>query len=229
MAPDNVRGLAPVGDDGGAVRAGHVEPGHADEVRGSDLHARDQVIIKEHIQLEAVIHQLIGDMVAVAEDLPQRFVVHDAHDLVDEVNAPVQDHAAAMLRRAAPVTGNAPGSVYTGLHAVHLPQITAVINVAHEQEFAVPAAVLVNREQSVVLVGCIKHFLQIGRGKRHGLVHIVGHRDGHKIHRRVAQQRLERRVRVDPVFLRRLAAFRLDVIDAHQIHDITVPQIFAVP
>ena len=211
-----------------------------------DLHARDQVIIKEHIQLEAVIHQLIGDMVAVAEDLPQRFVVHDAHDLVDEVNAPVQDHAAAMLRRAAPVTGNAPGSVYTGLHAVHLPQITAVINVAHEQEFAVPAAVLVNREQSVVLIGCIKHFLQIGRGKRHGLladdvlsrlhclngkrlVHIVGHRDGHKIHRRVAQKRLERRVGVDPVFLRRLAAFRLDVIDAHQIHNITVPQIFAVP
>ena len=246
VAPHHPGGHGPVRDQGGAVGTGHVEPGHIDEVGGADLHMGGQVAVKVHFQLEAVVHQLIGDMVTLAPDLPQGAVGDDAHDLVDEVNAPVQDHAAAMLRLLPPVAGDAPGAVDTGLDMVYLPQFSAAVDVPHEQKFPIPPAVLVNREEAAILVGRIDHLLQILGAQRdrfladdmlarrhgldgQGLVQVVGDGNGDKIHRRVVQKSLKGGVRMDAVLFGDLAPLRLYIVDTHQIDHIAPLHVIGVP
>ena len=246
VAPDHAGGLTPIGDQGGAVAADHVEAGQTDEVGGAHLHVDRQIVLKVHLQLEAVVHQLVGDVIALAPDLLESLVLHDTHDLVDEVDTPVQNHAAALGGILTPVPGDTAGAVATGLDVVHGAQLTALVDVPHDQKLTVPAAVLVDRKELAGGLGGVDHLLEIGGGQGNGLladdvlargqslegqglVLIVGDGDGDEIHRGIPQKLLQGCVGMDASGLSQRALGGLNIVNTHQIDDVAVLEEATVP
>ena len=115
---------------GSAVQALYVPSGQVDEVAGAHLHSEHNapVLIREgEGGGEAVVNLLIGH---VREGGVHR-LGHPAHHhvhLVQQVHAPVKDHAAAMLLGVAPVTGDAPAAVDPALDGEHPAQLAVLHN-----------------------------------------------------------------------------------------------------
>ena len=99
--------VAPVIDLGGAASAGHVKARQADKVRCADLNACVKTALKVEVELEAVVHFIVGYVLKSAEDAFNPAVVNYAEHLVDEMDAPVIKHSAAVLLVASPVAGDA--------------------------------------------------------------------------------------------------------------------------
>ena len=153
-----------------------------------------------------------------------------------------------MLFRIAPVTGDSAGTMHTGFNIEHRAQGALFIDLLHDQEILVPAAVLVYGEDHMVLVCLVDHLLQQLAAQGDGLladhilamahgvdadlvVHIVGDGHCHQINRGIAEQFFPRSIRMYTRFFRRLVALGLDIIHAAQLDAFVLQgeQLFHMP
>ena len=213
---------------------------------GANLDPCGEVALKVQIQLEAVVHLVVGDVVATAVKAFHLAVVHDAHHLVDQMHAPVKNHTAAVLLVTSPVTGNTTGALDSRLYAEHLAQLSRRIDLLHHQVIAVPTAVLVCRKQPTGAVGGVDHLLQILMVQGHGLfaddvfagfhclngerhMQFVRNGEGENVHRFVRQDGFKRIIYENTVFPCELTAFLFDIPDAGKLGNVAFQQVTGVP
>ena len=156
--------------------------------------------------------------------------VDEVQELVNEVHAPVEQHAAAGFAHAAPVAGNALAALHAGFNVEGLADRAVLQHLLHHEEILVPAAVLVHGELAARLLRNGQHLLELLCVEHHGLfadhvfpgahrldgeglVEIVRHGENHGADLRVRQKRVERAVTADAVALRRVNPLGIDVID----------------
>ncbi len=205
-----------------------------------------EVVFIIHIHLKTVIDFGVGEVVATAI-YRQQFAVGDYVDyLVDEVDAPVEHHAAAVFFLFAPVAGNAERTVDARLDGIDVAEVAALIYVAHDEEFAVPTAVLMNGKEFAGALRCGDHFFKIGRAESDGfftddvfaglksgyakrLVKIVWDGKSYDVDFGVGQNRFKRGVCVNAVFFGNFATLGIDVINTPKCYDVAVLNVLAVP
>ena len=234
LAKNHLGVVVPTVDGGGAVHTCHKEAGQRDEATGADLNMTHKSALKEQVELEAVVHLVIGQVVATAVYLFNLAIVGDSNHLVDQMYAPVKDHAAAVLLLGTPVAGNTAGAVIAGFNGEHVAQLSAAVKLLHHQIVHVPTAVLMGGEEAIVFMRGINDLLQIGGGECDGLfadnvlaaghcldgkgvVKLIGDGDDHNVHRGVRKNLFPRAVSMDAVFLGDLSALGIDIVYTNQI------------
>ena len=230
--------MLPVGDQGRTLFRLHIEPGQGNKVIGAQLHMGSGAVLKVQFQLKAVIHLIIGD-VGTGAVQPDDLLLKDLQDLVNKVDAPVQDHTAAVLLLPAPVAGDTPGAVDTGLKIQNLSDLTAGSQLLHCQKIHIPAAVVVNGEKLACLFAGSNHPVYGSNAHFHGLfadhmlacfqcgnnqrfMEIIGRCDHHRIHLGICQQLLVGSIHMDPVGCSSISADLPDIIGSCQIAYITL-------
>ena len=194
--------------------------------------------------LEPVVDLVVGDMVEPALD-GLDVIAEDHAGLVDEVDAPVVQHAAAVFLDASPVGGNPAAAVDAALDVDDLADLAGIVDLLHSEGVHVKAAVLVNGEDLPGLVRRGDHALQGFHGQRHRLfgdhvlpglqsrdgdflVHVVGRGDGDHVDGGIRQQRLSRFVDLHPVRGGLGLLGRIDVVNAGEFHNVAGQNILDV-
>ena len=122
LALDDLGLLSPVGDESRALLGAHVETGHCDEVVGSDLAVSLCSVVEIQGKLKAVVDLLIGNVVKCAVNALD-LAGEQLHKLVDEVDTPVVEHSAAVLKLTSPVGGDTARAVNAGLDIKYLSEL----------------------------------------------------------------------------------------------------------
>ena len=185
--------------------------------------------MEAHHQLEVVVHagELDGQQVSV--NLGDG-AVDQIHQLIDQMYAPVEQHAAARFTHTAPVAGNAFAALHAGFDVKRLSDGAVLDQLLDHQEILVPAAVLVHGELPSRLLGNGDNLLQLGRVHHHGLfadhvlarphgldgqrlVEVVRHSEDDGADLRVGEQRVERLISVNAVLFRGIDPLGVDIIN----------------
>ncbi len=154
----HVAGIAEILDLSSALVAAQIPVGEGDKVAGAHLHGGGQAAFKHHVHDEAVVHLVVGHMGHLGVNRLDLLRDHH-HQAVQQVNAPVEHHAAALGLDAAPVAGNAPGAMVAGFDVEHVAHQLFLVDLLHNQVVLVPAAVLPGIEHHAGLLLDFQHIL----------------------------------------------------------------------
>lgn len=93
--PDDPALARPIVDEQGSAVAADIPAGDAGIVAGPDLDGDHHTVVELEERFETVVALLIIDMVHLAEDRRDFVGSIHHHDLVEQMDAPVEHHAAA--------------------------------------------------------------------------------------------------------------------------------------
>ena len=217
----------------GAVLAEDIPTRKLDEVARGDLDIHRKVALEDKRDSEAVVAFLVGDICQLCIDGDELSALADAQRLVEQVDAPIEHHAAAVRLLVAPVAGDAARALNAGLDAEHLAEFVIREDLLDALEVRIPASVLMDGEELAVLFGRGYHLLKLLLAQRHGLLgdnilarrhggygyffmYIVGRCNGDEVDSLVGEQFLARRESVNALSLGSRAPLGLDIIDAYE-------------
>lgn len=242
----DVAGMLPVCDDRGTRLALHVEARHGDEIVCTQLNASGGAALKIDVDLEAVIDLVVGVVGAMAADALDFFVGDELQHLVDHVNAPVKDHAAAMRLFTAPVGRDSARAVDAGSDVECFADLAALNQALDGEEVNVPTAILVNGKERARFLRCGDH--AVNRGTAHFnrlfaddmlaclqpcddqfLVNVVRNGDHDSVNRRVGKDCFVGFINVNAVCDSRITANLANVISTGKGGDITLEKLGAMP
>ena len=220
-----------------AVLAEYIPAGKLYKVARSDLDIHRQIAFEDERGSEAVVALLVGDVCELRIDGDELSALADAQSLIEQVDAPIEHHAAAVHLLIAPVAGDAARALNTGLDTEHPTQLVVVKNLSDTLVIRVPASVLVDGEKLAVFFGRGYHLLELFAAERHGLLgdnvlarrhggydyllmYVVGRCNGDKVNSVVGKQLLARGEGVNTVGLGRGASLGLDIIDAYELRGV---------
>ena len=201
--------------------------------------------LKHEAESEAVVDLVVGDVLEIAANgfnVPSDDVEH----LVDQVNAPVEKHSAAVLLGSAPVGRNTAASVDAGFDIDDLADLTGVVDLLHCEKIDVETAVLVNREFHAVFLRALDQSFERFERERYRLLHdnvfacvhardsdflmnVVRDCNGDKLDLLVCEKLLTRSVSTDPAALRKSALLGKNIVDSRERNDIAVLYVVDVP
>ena len=184
---------------------------------GTHLHGVVDAVVIGQVHEKAVVGLLVGDMVKGGVHRANLRIGEQHHRLIQQVDAPVVHHTAALLGVLPPVAGDAVGAVDTAFNTVEVAQDALSENLLHNDVAAIPAAVLVDGEQLARLVRRLQHLGEQAAVEGNGLLaddvlarlqsldgdgvmHVVGGGDEHDLDAVVRQQILQTRVHVQTQF-----------------------------
>ena len=237
--------LLPILDKSRARLGLHIESRHSDEVIGANLNGCALAALKGEVKVKSVVNLGggdIGGLAVYASDLLGNELKH----LVDEVNAPVEDHTAAGSLVASPVGGNTSRAVDSRLDIDNLADLTRVNEALDSKEVNVPASVLVNRELAAVLLCRLYHLVELADRESNGLladnvlacvqssynyilVYVVGGSAENDVNLGICDELLKRCVDVNAVFLCRVHSLLGDVIDSRESNNVALICPVSVP
>ena len=184
-----------------------------------------------HHELDVVVHLGREDAQQMRVHADDLLVRKQLHHLIEQMHAPVQQHAAAIELVSAPAVHGLARPLHLALDKIHMPQQPLLLRRLHNAEILVPAAVLMDGKDLARLVAHSDNFLQFRGVERYRLfaddvfsrakrgdgqlpVKVVRYGHGNQIDRRIGQQRVERIIRAQPHFTRSLQRFLPNVVRA---------------
>ncbi len=199
-----------------------------DEAVGGEFQQRGHAGLKLQEHLHIVVH-LTGEDCLQMAGRGDHFPRNHVQQLIQQMDAPVQQHATAVLAIATPAVHGAPGALHPGLDEIGLTDGALLQRFPDDSVVPVPAPVLVHREYLSGLFGHGNHLFQFCRVHGHGLladdilpgphagdgvilVEVVGDGDGHQVHFLIRQQFFRALVGIQALLLHALPHFGADII-----------------
>ena len=102
--------LLPILNDRRAVFAENVPPGKLNKVAGAHFYDGDHAVLEGDGGGKAVVTFFVGH-VGDGGKYGADLLACDPQELIQQMHAPIQDHAAAVCFPIPPIAGNAPGAV----------------------------------------------------------------------------------------------------------------------
>ena len=184
---------------------------------------------------EIVLHLRSFYIAGLAEYAPEIVISQHPHQLIDKVNAPVVQHAAAVLLFTAPTEHYSTGSMQSGLDGIHLSQFPGIKDILNDPEVLVPTAVLMYGEEFPVATSRGNHLIQlvhvqsgrlladdmlagIRRGNADLHVTVVRHGNQNSVDVLTRKQILQGRKSPEPAFLRHLYPHGVNVVSAYHLN-----------
>ena len=175
----------------------------------------------------------------------QRLVDH-LERLIKQMDAPVENHAAAVFGFLTPIAGDAAATEDGRFDSEDGTESTRFDNIASCKIIFVPTAVLVDRQEHSGGIGDGRHCREIGTGKRYWLfaddvfpgtegfdcerlVKIVGSCDGYDVEVGIRQHSLIARIWRDTMFACELLPFFANIIAADEMEILDFGDGFAMP
>ena len=174
---------------------------------GAELDLAGHTVVKTKKDLEVVVHLKVDDVAKICKYRCDFCAFHHKQHLVDKMNAPVEQHAAAFADIHMPVMHISVEAVETALYRVHIADAACIVDGLHGAEVFVKSSLMVNGKFDAALFADLSHIIEFfdGHGDRLladdvfsgfcGLDHqivmlIVVHDDQHDIDVLIGQKRL---------------------------------------
>ena len=110
--------------------------------------------------MEIVVDFLVDDVAEICVNLRHFLRNHPEH-LVDQVDAPVIEHAAALVHKDMPVMHIAVEAVQLGLHDVEIAEFSGIVHIFRGAEIHVETSLLMDGEgHAGLFAGCF-HLVKI--------------------------------------------------------------------
>ncbi len=145
--PDDPALARPIVDEQGSAVAADIPAGDAGIVAGPDLDGDHHTVVELEERFETVVALLIIDVVHLAEDRRDLVGSIHHHDLVEQMDAPVEHHAAAGHGILPPALRDAAGAGDAGHDLKHVAEQPGVYGFEHSGVIRVGPAVLVDGER----------------------------------------------------------------------------------
>ena len=155
----------PIGDRCGAFGSVHLPAGKGAEAVGRHDDAVIDAVFEVNGNIAPVVHLLAVNVTEFAVQAFDGAWDHLQH-LIDEVHAPVEQHAAALRPLFAPAAGDAVAARHARLDFIYASDDAALRELPHGQKVVVPAAVLVHFEQHARLFRRGIHLFRLGAAHR---------------------------------------------------------------
>ena len=205
MGADQFSVQLPVLDDGGSVCTQHHPAGQCNEITGANLHENMDTVAQPQIRGKAVIHLGVGHIGHRSVNSLNLGIRIQQQRLIQQMDTPVQNHAAALFRLLTPVAGDTVRAMNTGFNSEYRAQFALCQNLFDRQEVLVPTTVLVHRQEFTGAFRRLHHGLKISGVNGNGFladyvltsfhclncqrpVQIIGCRNQHQIHRFIRQK-----------------------------------------
>ena len=141
--PDHLPLAPPAVDLNGSIGTGHMPSGLCDETIGGDFHHGGHSIFKSDHRLKIVIHLMGKDAEKLAVHLGN-LGIDEIQQLIAQMNAPIQNHAAAVDLIAPPAVERSPGPLYAALDTIRRADGLVLHNLFDRSVIFIPPAVLVD-------------------------------------------------------------------------------------